>query len=499
MAEMIREEMSVEPSNSVVLAGVLVRFALLAVAVQAIFSVPFLSWSLAFQGPGGSAAPAVGGAVTALAAAVAWRYREVMRNCLPRIGDLVSAPDRRTWIAGVLIAGILVRAAWFVLFPAEQTSDAGTYFKLAAKLARGEAYAVAGMQSYWPPGYPLFLSLLFGVLGAKPWVPFALNLVLFSAAVMVVFRLAAETSGDLTGRLAVLVLAAWPTYVASAGIASKEVLLILLIPLAVWLYVRGVRAQAVSAASLYAAAAGVVLGFGALAQPSVQFFPAVFVIYEAAAGTWKRRLALRAGAVILAMAAVIGPWTIRNYTVLNAFVPISTNGGTNFYKANNPWATGAYAVRGEKDLGHLGEVEASAEGYRLGMEWIKANPLGFLVLSFKKQVLFLGDDSEGIYTTLKKGLGIGGGKYVVLKALANAYWFALWCALFAALLCRRDWVRAYRQELLLMVLGFLYLYGIHSIFESSSKYHVPAIGLLAIVVAHACAAISAPRTGARAA
>lgn len=434
-----------------------------------------------------------------LAAAVAWRYREALRNCLQRICDLVSAPDRRTWIAGVLVAGILVRAAWFVLFPAEQTSDAGTYFNLAAKLARGEPYSVEGTLSFWPPGYPLFLSLLFGVLGAKPWVPFALNLVLFSAAVMVVFRLAAETAGEFTGRLAILFLAAWPTYVASAGIASKEVLLILLLPLAVWLYVRGVRAQAVSAAALYSAAAGAVLGFGALTQPSIQFFPVVFVIYELAAGTGKRRFALRAAAVFLAMAAVIAPWTARNYAVLDAFVPISTNGGTNFYKANNPWATGAYAVRGEKDLRHLGEVGASAEGYRLGKEWIKENPLGFLALSFKKQVLFLGDDSEGIYTTLKKGLGIGGGKYVVLKALANAYWFALWCALFAALLCRRDWVRAYRQELLLVVLGFLYLYGIHSIFESNSKYHVPAIGLLAIVVAHACSAMRAQRKGEQAA
>jgi 4-amino-4-deoxy-L-arabinose transferase-like glycosyltransferase len=480
--------------------AVLIWSALLAVAVQAIFSVPFLSWSLAFQGPGGSVAPAFGGAVAVLAAAVAWRYREALRNCLLRTVDLISGPDQRTWIAGVLIAGIALRAAWFVLFPAEQTSDAATYFNLAAKLARGEAYSVAGTQSFWPPGYPLLLSLLFGVLGAEAWVPFAFNIVLFFAAVIVVFRLAVETAGDFTSRLAIMVLAAWPTYVASAGIASKEILLILLLPLSVWLYVRGVRAQAVSAAALYGAAAGAVLGFGALTQPSIQFFPAVFVIYElAAGGTGKRRLALRAGAVFLAMAAAIAPWTARNYAVLNAFVPISTSGGTNFYRANNPKSTGAYTVRGEKDLSHLGEVEASAEGYRLGMEWIKANPLGFLALSLKKQVLFLGDDSEGIYTTLKKGLGLDGGKYVVLKALANVYWLALWCVLLTALLCYRDWVRAYRQELLLMVLGFLYLYGIHSIFESSSKYHVPAIGFLAIIVAHACAAILAPRAGARAA
>jgi len=41
----------------------------------------------------------------------------------------------------------------------------------------------------------------------------------------------------------------------------------------------------------------------------------------------------------LFMAATIAPWTYRNWRVLHAWVPISTNGGDVFYRANNPLAT----------------------------------------------------------------------------------------------------------------------------------------------------------------
>jgi hypothetical protein len=54
-------------------------------------------------------------------------------------------------------------------------------------------------------------------------------------------------------------------------------------------------------------------------------------------------------AVIMAF-AVVAPWSIRNYRVFDAFVPISTNGGGVFYLANNPLATGHYTDIGEPDL-----------------------------------------------------------------------------------------------------------------------------------------------------
>jgi hypothetical protein len=87
-----------------------------------------------------------------------------------------------------------------------------------------------------------------------------------------------------------------------------------------------------------------------LAQPSMLLFPIAMAVAIRAQCAQFRPLALRLAVITLAMAAVIAPWSMRNYSILKEFVVISTNGGDVFYRANNPLATGGYVQRGEKDL-----------------------------------------------------------------------------------------------------------------------------------------------------
>jgi len=74
--------------------------------------------------------------------------------------------------------------------------------------------------------------------------------------------------------------------------------------------------------------------------------------------------------------ATIAPWTIRNAIVTGHFVPISTNGGVNFYIGHNEdfdyWSTGAKTtIREQTDLD---EVEESALFFRLGTQFMMENP-----------------------------------------------------------------------------------------------------------------------------
>src|SRR6185503_8545942 len=104
-----------------------------------------------------------------------------------------------------------------------------------------------------------------------------------------------------------------------------------------------------------------------------------------------------AGVVTLLLAAaVVVPWSVRNYRVLHAYVPISTNGGSVFYRANNPLADGSFSDRGERDLDGLrgDEVNWNRTGFAWGMEWIRRDPLGFLALIPKKMALLVASDSS---------------------------------------------------------------------------------------------------------
>src|SRR5262249_8317790 len=141
--------------------------------------------------------------------------------------------------------------------------------------------------------------------------------------------------------------------------------------------------------------------------------------------------------VAVAMAVVVFPWTLRNHRVFAAWVTVSTNGGDVFYRANNPLATGGYTQRGEQSLESYDELTRNGVGFRLGKRWIAEHPAKFIALAFRKQILFLGDDAQGAYETLKRGLNIGGLSYAAWKGISNLYWLLVW--LLVCLTCITYW------------------------------------------------------------
>jgi hypothetical protein len=114
----------------------------------------------------------------------------------------------------------------------------------------------------------------------------------------------------------------------------------------------------------------------------------------------------------------------------------------------------------------------------LGLEWIRDNPAGFLALAVKKQILFLGDDSNGALETLRRQRSTTA-LYVVHKALSNLYWLGVWALILLALLLQPKLYHG--PAPLLLALPLLYLLSIASVFESGTRHHVPVIGLLAIL------------------
>jgi 4-amino-4-deoxy-L-arabinose transferase-like glycosyltransferase len=456
----------------------LVLAAFLLVTLQALFAVVKLSWELALPGREGMGM-VVALVLTALAAIFAWRGREPVLARLGRLGErLVHLPriSRGRWLAGVLVAGLLLRLGWALAFPAPQTSDAGTYFTLAARLASGEPYVtpLSGTRAEWPPGLPLLLAGVFQLVGICRAAVILLNLVLFAGLVLATDALARRLAGEGPARFATLLLALWPNLIAMSGIANKEAAVALALALSWLLYLDGRR--------LAWLGAGLALGFAALAQPAALLVPVAFIAADLLCRVPLRR-SVSAGVawalLIAGMALVTAPWMIRNEQVLGRRV-LATNGGSVFYRANNPRATGAWTPSGERSLAGLGELEASDAGYRWGKEWVRDNPGDFLALSLRKQILYLGDDAGGIYDTLKRGLGMGGPLYAGLKLLASAWWWGLW------LLILLGMPRLWRQEtvspgLLLLLLAFLYFWAIDSVFESGSRHHVPLAGAVAVL------------------
>jgi 4-amino-4-deoxy-L-arabinose transferase-like glycosyltransferase len=455
--------------------------AFLLVGLETLFAVPKLSWELAMPGREGLGI-VVSLAVAALAAFFIWKWREPLRARVIHLAERLTRVPRWRWLAGLLIAGLLLRLAWALIFPAPQVADAGTYYALGAMLARGEPYVtpLSGTRAEWPPGLPLLLAGTFRLVGIGRTGVILLNLALFAGLLLTTDRLARRLAGEGPARIATLLLALWPNRIASAGLATKEAVVALALTLSFLLYIAGQDAPSAGLRWLSRLGAGLALGYATLSHPALIVIPSAFVLADLAGRVPLLRRALPCWALLGAgMALVIAPWMIRNQEILGRPV-LATNGGVVFYRGNNPVATGGFNL-GNRPMKHMGELEASDTGYRWGKEWIRENPGRFLALAVRKQILFLGDDAVGVYETLKRGLEKGGALYAGLKLLASGWWWALWLLILLGL---AGWWRTHEPlpaGLLLLLLSFLCIWTIDSVFESGSRHHVPLVGAVAVL------------------
>ncbi len=391
----------------------------------------------------------------------------------------------------IILLGLSLRLAWVLAFPAEPGSDSAIYTALARQLASGGAYEISGTHAYWPAGYPLFLSAWMKVLGPGRLAWLLSNMVLFVIALTGVARIATLLGGSAAGRLAALLLALWPNLIASTATPDKEAVIIALLPWACWIVASALRERGAPWRLVWA---GLLLGGCILVQPSLQLLPLAACGLLVAALPLPRALGL---SLLLALGIVlaIAPWTARNYSVFGQFVLVSTNGGDNLYRANNPLATGGYTRHGEIDLSALPELERDREGKRLAQEWIRTQPAAFAALAVEKQLRFMGDDAAGIYSTLKVGKASDSGTlYLVLKAAANAWWLAMWTLLAAAVFSLRAAGLSPPALARLPLWLWLYLFALHSIFESAGKYHMPVLWVLPVLIACSLVAPWARRT-----
>lgn len=384
------------------------------------------------------------------------------------------------WVSVVL--GLVLRIVWISVFPAEAGSDARAYLSLAHKLVEGLPYETMGLKAYWPVGYPLFLAGWIALLDQSPLDYLASNLFVFVLGALGVAYLARTLAGVAAGRIAALLFALWPNLVFSAATPEKEMLVLALLPWATALLLRVLKGDATGWGG--ALVAGLLIGAGTLVQPSLQFLPFVAAILLIGLSVSWRSGVVRSVLVVFGAALVVAPWTLRNYEVFDHVVLVSSNGGFNLYRANNPLATGGYTEEGEQDLSALGELERDAVARKLAVDWIRSNPDRFAALMVEKQIRFMGDDAVGVYTTLKVGKASDDPRaYALLKAFSNAWWLAAWVAL-AALA-----VMARRHAAVIAPLGrapiwlWLYLFALHSVFESAGKYHVPVLWVPCVLLA----------------
>jgi 4-amino-4-deoxy-L-arabinose transferase-like glycosyltransferase len=252
-------------------------------------------------------------------------------------------------VAGATIVGVALRAVHVLVAHGdgrEPVGDALTYHLLARLLADGRGYVrpldliVNGRNvpsAEFPPVWPVLLAVA-DLLGLdSPTAHRFVGALLGGVTVVLVALTARVLAGPVAGVTAAVVTALHPQLVALDGGLMAEAALLPLVSGALLL-----AATAVQQRPTGRRGTAVLAGLGALVtlaaltrSEAVLLVPALAVPVGLVAGPSDARARLRRLAVVLLpVVVVLGAWTVRTATRLDAVVPLTTNSGTLLAGAN---------------------------------------------------------------------------------------------------------------------------------------------------------------------
>jgi 4-amino-4-deoxy-L-arabinose transferase-like glycosyltransferase len=398
-----------------------------------------------------------------------------------------SAVTRRQRLAlgGVLAVALVLRVAWCIAAAREPAGlhDPGFYRALAAQLADGDGYVLAGEPTaYYPVGYPALLAGVFLVTDAHTVAVAAVNVAAGVGAVALAFALGRRIAGPTAGLAAAAVLATVPNLVFHTAVALSETVFV-----AAFL---GVLVLLLDRRYLLA---GAVLGLSILVRPvAVPVLPLLAVPWLAAGLGW--RTALRRTAVVgLAAVAVVVPWTARNALRMDAFVPISTNTGDNLCMSRQPGAHGGFlltdhcfggpAVEGLERPEY--ELARDRQGRELAVEFVREHPARELRLWLDRLGAALRHDHDALDAAEGYGDGrfLADGERDVLRRLADGHWYVLGPLGLAAAGAVAGHPRLRRDEgLVLLATSAVGLLVPVVLFFGDPRFKVPTVAVLAVLV-----------------
>jgi 4-amino-4-deoxy-L-arabinose transferase-like glycosyltransferase len=410
---------------------------------------------------------------------------------------------------GLFLAALAVRlwatVWWQQRLPEGQRfafGDSESYWHLGQKIARGQEfeYGDGGWKVFRTPGYPLLLAGLFRIVPGGPgnvqvlWGR-SLSAVLGCLTVAGVAALAWQLFGPRTAFLAAAMTAFFPEAIAASVFILSEAPFgpPLLAHIIAW--VLAWRASAASTQVGWSIVAGIAAGVGTLVRPSWLLFTPFALLVGLFFAADRRRQLIIGLIMLVAFAATMAPWWIRNYRVARRFVPTSLQVGTSLYDGLHPGATGASEMsfvpqfaaeqlQADAAANAAGNPPAGLFEDRLdrrlqaaAIAWAAKNPGRVCQLAgikFLRMWSPVPNATEFASLTLRLVLAV---TYtpVLLVAILGAWKFA-----------RRDW------PYLLCTLPAVYFTLLHVVFVSSIRYRQPAMLLFIVLAAGALASLLWP-------
>ncbi len=302
----------------------------------------------------------------------------------------------------IFLTGLVLRiAAIGPVHTQAYSTDEAEYIGIARMLVeQGEFIDSNGELAKRSPLFPFFLSYLFRLFGSGLLIPQVIGCFISSFAIYLVYVLSFRLwNNHQAALIASSAVAFYPGLIFCAGILQTENVYIVFFLLAFILAIQLTQSASITTAVLL----GLVSALAALTRAVFfGFFPILLLMIWYVG--WKNSLSITRYIIVafIIWCLFLSPWITRNYKIFDAFVPISSWGGSSLIIGNNPYATGTWRVkegydkwyneqaikRGINNLSELNEVEKNSLSKDIAIEWMRSNPGKIIELAFKKAHMF---------------------------------------------------------------------------------------------------------------
>ncbi|MDH4070191.1 MAG: glycosyltransferase family 39 protein [Ignavibacteria bacterium] len=312
--------------------------------------------------------------------------------------------SRTNLILTILVSAAAARIA--VLVMAADTflwdgiwSDAETYHEWARRIVASNNWWGDEL-FFMSPLYAYFLAATYSLFGESLLAVRLLQAAAGAGTAILIFLIGEKLFTRKAAFVAGLLAALYGPFLLSSVLLLVETLKVLFLVLTFWFLVVAVKKEQ----TRWWFGAGASLGLAVLCRPTdLLVIPVIAAwVWFMGSGTTRGR-GMKIAAVLGGVLLIVGPVAIRNYAVSGEFVPVTSNGGLNFYLGNNPHAVGVYYNVARLDLQNdpdgrvyletetgraLSHSEVSSLWMSKAVDFIADDPVGFLTLFGRKFLLF---------------------------------------------------------------------------------------------------------------
>jgi 4-amino-4-deoxy-L-arabinose transferase-like glycosyltransferase len=396
---------------------------------------------------------------------------------------------RRFELPVVIVLAAALRLLVLFLWSPQLSADALDYDRLARSLVEGRGYVNAmGEPTSWrPPLYPAFVAVGYVLTGGSIQGVRILQAALDLGTVACTYVIGRLAFGRNPGLVAALLVTVNLGTVAATGRLMSETLFTFFLVAGVTVSVvwfRAIKDSRIKAAIALGVGAGSLLGAATLTRGILLLYPISLVVLvvlslrvsestsvEARSVSERRRAAfLGCLTLVLTFVLILVPWTLRNYWVHRAFIPVATQLGGTLYASYNPPKGWLFGIAPEDPIiaaaERLREPEANAVLARAAVDSIRASPVRALKLEILKTLYFWAPFDWEILP--------------FYGAFNPSYTFiALWAVIYLGF--------CFRWESFLATgavwLPIFFLFGMALVFYGSPRFRLPAEPLLAVFAA----------------